>query len=87
MVKKFDKGINVVPEDMLAIIHKNEAVIPANLNPFNPNNNGTMGSSISVGTVVMQFPDTPSNGKQMFAEFKEAMRVENLKKGGSVVIK
>lgn len=86
VIPKFDKGINVVPEDMLAIIHKNEAVIPAKLNPFNPNNNGTMGSSISVGTVVMQFPDTPANGRQMFAEFKEAMRVDNLKKGGTIRI-
>jgi hypothetical protein len=86
VIPKFDKGINVVPEDMLAIIHKNEAVIPANLNPFNPNNNGTMGSSINVGTVIMKFSETPENGKQMFAEFKEAMRVENLKKGGTVRI-
>ena len=28
---------------MLAMLHKNEAVVPANMNPFNPNaNNATM---------------------------------------------
>jgi hypothetical protein len=49
--------------------------------------NDTMGTTIKVDTIVMKFPETPANGKQMFAEFKEAMRVENLKKGGGVVIK
>jgi len=49
-------------------------------------NNGTMGTTIMVDKVVMKFPETPENGKQMFAEFKEAMRVENLKKGGTVRI-
>jgi hypothetical protein len=36
-IPKFDNGINMVPADMLAMIHKNEAVIPANMNPYNPN--------------------------------------------------
>jgi hypothetical protein len=26
----------VVPADMLAMIHKNESIIPASMNPFNP---------------------------------------------------
>jgi TP901 family phage tail tape measure protein len=38
-IPKFENGINMVPADMLAMIHKNEAVIPANMNPFNPNAN------------------------------------------------
>jgi hypothetical protein len=43
---KFDNGINNVPADMLAQLHKNEAVLPAKMNPFNPNaNNATMGNS------------------------------------------
>jgi TP901 family phage tail tape measure protein len=43
---KFDNGINNVPADMLAQLHKNEAVVPANMNPFNPNaNNATMANS------------------------------------------
>jgi TP901 family phage tail tape measure protein len=44
------------------------------------------GNMIQVDTVVMKFPETPANGKQMFMEFKEAMRVENLKKGGTIRI-
>ncbi len=44
---KFENGINMVPADMLAMLHKNEAVVPANMNPFNPNaNNATMGGAV-----------------------------------------
>ena len=39
-IPKFENGINMVPADMLALLHKNEAVIPAVMNPFNPNANG-----------------------------------------------
>jgi hypothetical protein len=35
-IPKFKRGINVVPQDMLAMIHKNESIIPAAMNPFNP---------------------------------------------------
>ena len=46
-IPKFDSGINMVPADMLAMLHKNEAVVPANMNPFNPNaNNATMGGAV-----------------------------------------
>jgi hypothetical protein len=46
-IPKFENGINMVPADMLAMIHKNEAVVPANMNPFNPNaNNATMGGGV-----------------------------------------
>jgi TP901 family phage tail tape measure protein len=46
-IPKFKDGINMVPADMLAMIHKNEAVVPANMNPFNPNaNNATMGGGV-----------------------------------------
>jgi hypothetical protein len=36
-IPKFEDGINMVPANMLAMLHKNEAVIPANMNPYNPN--------------------------------------------------
>ena len=36
-IPKFEDGINNVPANMLAQLHKNEAVVPANMNPFNPN--------------------------------------------------
>jgi TP901 family phage tail tape measure protein len=46
-IPKFESGINNVPANMLAMLHKNEAVVPANMNPFNPNaNNATMGGGV-----------------------------------------
>ena len=46
---KFDNGINNVPADMLAVLHKNEAVLPERFNPFNPNaNNATMGATYNI---------------------------------------
>ncbi len=48
-IPKFESGINSVPADMLAMLHKNEAVLPANMNPFNPNaNNATMGATYNI---------------------------------------
>ena len=48
-IPKFHDGINNVPADMLAQLQKNEAVIPANMNPFNPNsNNATMGATYNI---------------------------------------
>jgi uncharacterized protein YoaH (UPF0181 family) len=35
-IPQFKKGINAVPKDMLAMLHKNEAVLPASMNPYNP---------------------------------------------------
>jgi hypothetical protein len=46
-VPKFEKGINMVPANMLAMLHKNEAVVPANMNPFNPNAQSYSQPSIS----------------------------------------
>ena len=46
-VPQFKDGINMVPADMLAMIHKNEAIVPAAMNPFNPNaNNATMAPAV-----------------------------------------
>lgn len=36
-IPSFDVGINRVPHDMLAYIHKDEAVVPAKYNEYNPN--------------------------------------------------
>jgi hypothetical protein len=84
-IPKFKNGINSVPVNMLAELHKNEAVIPANMNPFNPNaNNATMGGTVyNVANVTMQFAEAPVNGKALFADFKEAIRIENSKVGGT----
>ena len=55
-VPKFHDGINNVPADMLAQLQKNEAVIPANMNPFNPNaNNATMGATFNITNNINGF--------------------------------
>ena len=65
-VPKFEDGINLVPQDMMALIHKDEAVVPANMNPFNPNaNNATMGGSVSI---VNNITAAPGMDESMIAE-------------------
>lgn len=45
-VPKFENGINMVPREMLALLHPREAVIPERYNKFNPN-----AESVSSGAV------------------------------------
>ena len=47
-IGSFATGINRVPMDMLARIHEDEAVVPANNNPFNPNASNPMGGGVMV---------------------------------------
>ena len=45
-VPNFEHGINMVPKEMLAILHPREAVVPERYNKFNPN-----AESVSSGSV------------------------------------
>jgi|688.fasta_scaffold01697_5 TP901 family phage tail tape measure protein len=87
-IPKFEHGINSVPANMLALLHKNEAVIPSNMNPFNPNaNNATMGTVYNVGDITMKFENVHEmDGKKLFKEFKTLLALENTKTGPSRVI-
>jgi len=83
-IPKFEKGIKSVPTDMLAQLHAKEAVIPADMNPFNPNaNNATMGTVYNVGDITMNFENVHDmDGKKLFQEFKTLLAFESLKTGG-----
>lgn len=48
MIPRLDRGTPFVPRDMLALIHKGEAVVPARFNPHNPDNPFGSGRSASV---------------------------------------
>jgi len=40
--------------------------------PYKP----SIGGTVQVGSVTMQFAEAPANGKQLFEEFKAAMAFE-----------
>jgi len=77
-VPKFENGINMVPADMLAMLHKNEAVVPANMNPFNPNAQSYSQPSISynIAPVINAAPGMDEQAianmatRQVLAEIK-----------------
>ena len=77
-IPKFENGINMVPADMLAMLHKNEAVVPANMNPFNPNAQSYSQPSISynIAPVINAAPGMDEQAianmatRQVLAEIK-----------------
>ena len=78
-IPKFDQGINMVPADMLAMIHKNEAVVPASMNPFNPNaNNATMGNTIYLTNNITAAPgmDTELLARRVADMTKQSLSAE-----------
>ena len=81
-VPAFKKGISKVPYDMIAMIHKNEAVLPEHVNPFNTGKPLGQSLTINVDNVTMSFAEAPENGKQLFEQFKQALQLENIKSGG-----
>ena len=52
LLPKFDEGTNLVPRDMLAVIHKNEAVVPAAQNPAATGNPFSMGHTINAAPTI-----------------------------------
>jgi phage tail tape-measure protein len=81
-VTGFATGINRVPMDMLAKIHKDEAIIPAKNNPFNPNASNAMGGSINITVENMSVRN--DNDIKMIA--REIFNLTTARNRGSGVI-
>jgi len=78
---KFEAGINMVPADMLALIHKNEAVIPANMNPFNPNATSSAIASGSVYNISVELNGTNVTAQDVATQIHREMKLKELASG------
>jgi hypothetical protein len=59
-VPSFAVGTNLVPHDMLAMIHKNEAIVPA---PYNPAAGGTSTSDRHLKAMSERLDTIAANSK------------------------
>jgi hypothetical protein len=84
-IPKFDDGINMVPADMLAMIHKNEAIIPANMNPFNANAKDAISQS-SVYNVNIELNGTTVTVDDVMNKFDQKMRLLNASQGRKALV-
>ena len=78
-VPMFENGINMVPANMLAMLHKNEAVVPANMNPFNPNASAAV--SGSVYNINVELNGTTVTAKDVALEIRNEMRIKEMAAG------
>ena len=78
-IPKFEDGINMVPANMVAQLHKNEAVIPANMNPFNPN--ATAAATGSVYNINVELNGTNLTAKDVAREIHNEMRIKEMTSG------
>ena len=78
-VPMFENGINMVPANMLALLHKNEAVIPANMNPFNPN--AAAAVSGSVYNINVELNGTNVTAQDVATQIHKEMRLKEMAAG------
>ena len=78
-VPMFENGINMVPANMLAMLHKNEAVIPANMNPFNPNASAAV--SGSVYNISVELNGTNVTAQDVATQIHKEMRLKEMAAG------
>jgi hypothetical protein len=75
----FENGINMVPANMLAMLHKDEAVIPANMNPFNPNASAAV--SGSVYNINVELNGTNVTAQDVATQIHREMRLKEMAAG------
>ena len=78
-VPMFENGINMVPANMLAMLHKDEAVIPANMNPFNPNASAAV--SGSVYNINVELNGTNVTAQDVATQIHKEMRLKEMAAG------
>jgi hypothetical protein len=78
-VPMFENGINMVPANMLALLHKNEAVVPANMNPFNPNASAAV--SGSVYNISVELNGTNVTAQDVATQIHKEMRLKEMAAG------
>jgi TP901 family phage tail tape measure protein len=78
-VPMFENGINMVPANMLAMLHKNEAVVPANMNPFNPNASAAV--SGSVYNINVELNGTNVTAQDVATQIHREMRLKEMAAG------
>lgn len=54
-IPMFASGINRVPKDMLSVVHKDEAITPAQYNPFNPNAKSAKGKGRDININIIGY--------------------------------
>jgi hypothetical protein len=83
----FDGGIDYLYNDTIAQLHKGEAVIPENMNPWNPNATSPMGGSINISNsfTVNAAPgmDTDALVNKVAAKVEQATNIAMIKAGRS----
>ena len=78
---RFEAGINMVPADMLALIHKNEAVVPAHMNPFNPNATSSAIASGSVYNISVELNGTNVTAQDVATQIHREMKLKEMAAG------
>ncbi|WP_313237906.1 phage tail length tape measure family protein [Delftia acidovorans] len=71
-IPRFDVGTNRVPQDMLAMVHRNEAIVPA---AFNPWAGGSMGSGNLEGLVQQLLSEAVQSREERRQQAGEIVRL------------
>lgn len=77
-IRGYAVGTNYIAQDQVAVVHKGEAIIPADSNPYNPNatryDNSGSGGDTFIMQVNMDDIDDIYKLKRVFEDFKQTKR-------------